>query len=929
MSIFIPGSLVDKNRKHFWNQSGPEGYVPGIGRGDFGFTTRSDIGPAKAAGIPGPDDKLPPFKKPKDEDDGADYNDSNFNNFFGYSGSLVARDPYEKDDEEADLIYQAIDDRLDERRKDHRQKIALEAKESFRKELPDFHQQFSDLTRQLAGISESEWLAIPDVGDARNKAKRNPRGDKYTPVPDSIISSSISYGQTSSVMDSFVQNGTTSVVDGGQSTFRVPSTDLDLVKIGQAKNRIMDIHLNKASDSVSGQTVIDPKGYITGLQSMIPQHGADISDIKKARQLLKSVRETNPYHPPAWIAGARLEEIAGKMQLARNLIMEGADKNPKSEDLWIEAVRLHPPETGKKILANAVCYLPQSVRIWLKAADIEKENKAKKKVLRKALENVPSSVVLWKNFVELEEPEEARQLLTRAVECCPTSTELWLALAKLETYENARKVLNKAREHIPTERLIWITAAKLEESKGNINVVDKIIDRAIKSLQGNMVEINKSHWIKDAIDCEKAGCLRTCKAIIRNVISMGVEEVDQRETWLSDCENFVKENAFGCARAVYDILLDKFKKDKFIWEKVANFERVHGTTETYLALLKRAVEDVPKFEVIWLMYANCVWREGNVDEARKILSQAFENNSNSESIWLAAFQLESENGEYQKARKLLKKAKESTDSPRIWMKSAKFEWCLGNLDKAKEILLQGIEKFDTYPKLYMMLGQLYIEQGVIDDARKVFTNGIRKNINCTTLWILLSRLEESQGQLIKARSDLEKARLKNPKNPLLWLESIRLEWRSGLKELAKERLSRALQECENSGILWAEAIFMEDRHGRRKKSVDALKKCENDPNVLLAIAKLFWAERKVKKARDWFQRSLKMNPDNGDAWAFYYKFELLYGTESEQSIVFENCTKTEPHNGELWQPVLKDYKHWKLKSADILKIVASQLEIPK
>lgn len=49
------------------------------------------------------------------------------------------------------------------------------------------------------------------------------------------------------------------------------------------------------------------------------------SDIKKARLLLKSVRETNPHHPPAWIASARLEEVTGKLQVARNLIMKGTE----------------------------------------------------------------------------------------------------------------------------------------------------------------------------------------------------------------------------------------------------------------------------------------------------------------------------------------------------------------------------------------------------------------------------------------------------------------------------------------------------------------------------------------------------------------------------------------------------------------------------
>lgn len=53
------------------------------------------------------------------------------------------------------------------------------------------------------------------------------------------------------------------------------------------------------------------------------------SDIKKARLLLKSVRETNPHHPPAWIASARLEEVTGKIQVARNLIMKGTEMCPK------------------------------------------------------------------------------------------------------------------------------------------------------------------------------------------------------------------------------------------------------------------------------------------------------------------------------------------------------------------------------------------------------------------------------------------------------------------------------------------------------------------------------------------------------------------------------------------------------------------------
>ena len=47
-----------------------------------------------------------------------------------------------------------------------------------------------------------------------------------------------------------------------------------------------------------------------------PHADAEISDIKKARLLLKSVINTNPRHAPGWIAAARLEEVAGKLQQA-------------------------------------------------------------------------------------------------------------------------------------------------------------------------------------------------------------------------------------------------------------------------------------------------------------------------------------------------------------------------------------------------------------------------------------------------------------------------------------------------------------------------------------------------------------------------------------------------------------------------------------
>ena len=274
----------------------------------------------------------------------------------------------------------------------------------------------------------------------------------------------------------------------------------------------------------------------------------NIGDIQKGRLLLKRVRQTNPKKADAWIASAGLEEADNKIQVARNIIMKGTEACPKSEEVWLEAIRLMPPSQAKAVAAQAITTIGKtSVKLWLRAAELETDKKSKRavrdlcspvslfacfspplflalkrthtlrvfsfpevvllfgckdvrlclhvafaaympqlfcalgvirclhiflgvtnhflhQVLRKALETIPDAVRLWKAAVDLEEPQDAKILLQRAVECCPDSVDLWLALAHLETYKNAQAVLNRARLACPTDRSIWITAAKLEES---------------------------------------------------------------------------------------------------------------------------------------------------------------------------------------------------------------------------------------------------------------------------------------------------------------------------------------------------------------------------------------------------------------------------------------------------------------------------------
>ena len=79
--------------------------------------------------------------------------------------------------------------------------------------------------------------------------------------------------------------------------------------------------------------------------------------------------------------------------------------------------------------------------------------------------------------------------------------------------------------------------------------------------------------------------------------------------------------------------------------------------------------------------------------ARGILEQAFEACHQSEEIWLAAVKLESECDELKRARQILAKARTSASSPRVMMKSAKLDWCLGDLKAALLLLDEGINLY--------------------------------------------------------------------------------------------------------------------------------------------------------------------------------------------------------------------------------------------
>lgn len=118
-------------RKDFLNQPAPENYVAGLGRGATGFTTRSDLGPAREGPTPeqiqaalakraellgaAPPTAYGAGQKGGKEDE-EEEEDERFQDPDNEVG-LFAYGQFDQDDDEADRIYREVDEKMDKRRR--------------------------------------------------------------------------------------------------------------------------------------------------------------------------------------------------------------------------------------------------------------------------------------------------------------------------------------------------------------------------------------------------------------------------------------------------------------------------------------------------------------------------------------------------------------------------------------------------------------------------------------------------------------------------------------------------------------------------------------------------------------------------------------------------------------------------------------------
>ncbi|KAI5954466.1 prp1 [Candida jiufengensis] len=834
---------MSNNRLAFLDQEPPPGYIAGVGRGAVGFSTGAD------------------FKNelPQVYDDDEDENSANQE--LNENGLLTTRSKRDEEDEEADRIYEEIEQKLKRRKTNSQPKQITKSgsPENDNKELTE-KTQFSDLKRDLKSLTEDDWLSLPEAGDMTRKNKRqrilDQQSQRLYAVPDQILAGNNgSFGFTRTLNTSNNKNNALSA----QLDSFLPSS---LRKQNTTTTRELE------------EEILNFDGA---------DKDAKYIDLKKSRLIFASLRKTEPYKSSSWISSARLEEDAKNFNKAREYIQQGCKMIPGDEDVWLEYIRLNKndPEFAKAITKEALNYCNKSTKLWLRSVELELDNKLKKKQSMKALQQLPRNIVLWRKILELEDDKEMIvKLLLKAVDLCPNEWELWLKLIDLSDYNDAKAYLNKARKILQGDLKVWIAACKLEEreASSDSSKINELAERAVK--ENASVEAEK--WYEVAIELDKEGYNKTSRALLECYLKS--QQYDSI-TLLEEAEKY--KGNLNISHYIMDYLISIDPHNQEVWDRLFITLKKSKNYDSLIDYYEKAVDLNPGLISLHLSFANDKWRLGKDVEGARFILESTDNELNDDSIKFAIININMKTGNLSKAKDYITTIiqTEPKRHAKYWSMYIHILRCL-NID-SKEILKASDKALEFFPNnLKLCLQKVSILIDDINDLRSAreFASEISdKNKKFIEVWIKYSEIEEKLGVLIKARSILDKALLINPESPELAIAQIELEKRAKNTTAVKNLTNKYIKKFSSNAYIWYLYLSLIPKMSHKKPEfINALRSTNNSSEMLMYLGIFFWQDGKFSKSKTWFDRSMEEDTTNGDAWGWMNNFYKSHGTDDEK-----------------------------------------------
>ena len=706
---------------------------------------------------------------------------------------------------------------MEERRKNIKEKNELINLKRKRNEQPTIRQTFSALKNDLKTLSQSDWENIPEIKDFTIKKRKI---ERYIPITDSEIMAALN--------DTIIplkeeKEKETNLENVGKAKNSILKMLID--KIGEEKgekNSVDRLSYLTELNTLNKDNVVNPLNSFEGVQDMkkaklllnnlittnpenplswISASRLELMDNEpqKAKELLSKAIEKIKDSEELWIEYSRLYD--NDPIKAKYILNQGIIYLPKSEKLYFELIKIEKNDNEKK--------------------------KILKKCL---FEKIPNSEILWKMLIELEKnnKEIYKRLLIKCTEYFPKSINNWILLSKECDYEEGKNFLLKAIQlnedswHI---RMFYLFFEEKENKnmENKEEILTQIFNKAIDDFKNK--EKTNEELISFACESEKNNCLISNKIIINYTLNNYFKKTTYKKTksTFKKIIEDIKSQEFKYIYTIKQIYITLLKlndnKDIELWVKYIDFIKTNiSITEVeniFKEAINKATKDVFK-ETFYLLYAKILKENNEIDKAINLLKEGY-NKINKENILFALVKLYDIKKSFNESISLLEKEKENLDKKNnnnqnnyeIYIYLIKEYINIQNIEKALIECDEGIKKFKNIDEFYLLNTDLLLLKKTeneeeknknLEKAANILKNGIKLIPESYKLYIKLSDILYQIKQYNQARAILDKgiAIKKNENCALLYKEQILLENKLGNKHVVKNLLYKALKKFKNT-----------------------------------------------------------------------------------------------------------------------------------
>lgn len=652
---------------------------------------------------------------------------------------------------------------------------------------------------------------------------------------------------------------------------------------------------------------------------------------RKASHILRDIVTTlDPKDAHSHLALARLEsrrannnnnnnnKNGGSIDKASEAFERGTDECPGSVHLW-QAWAVHEQARGetekaRELFESALVLDPYNPYVChaYGLAEYKLENTAKARQLwEQALEKKSTAALvcsLGELLIGNNELVEARDLYAKHVSSVATErerTEIYLAFAWLEEryfldLDRAQELLQLALRTSPASSVAQVALARLEGRR----------------------PMSKQHSTTETV---RERLANTCMLLSEKTKQNGTAlSADGRvyNTWAS---LEVKARNLRKARQILDEGLEKYPRDHSLLQAAGKVEERMGNFTGARDLYGTSLRVQPSAPSL-VAYALLDLQHPpggatrNVTKAVRLFEEALLLDPRHGPAYNAyARSVYRYTGDAEAARRVYDRGStaQCRDAASLYHGYAKLELGLGNVDRARALLLEGqreaqrkdVGKDSPHREralfLTHTLGMLELNRAHPAEALDVFQDGINRYGNTSQLLLGAALCEVSLGNEEKARSTFKRSVLSDDRHAQAWQAWGVMEMRAGNIQTAKTLFKCGIKNDPKHGALWQAYATMESRFGNvtvaRNLFETGVRKAPNHIPLYQSWAFLELKEANFTSAKALISQALTRDKRNGAGWLIAAEIEEQLGNDGLASLLLRRGIECSPTKPELYR----------------------------